>query len=199
MARDKLEEYRGKRRFGKTPEPKGGRPGKAKKPIFVVQKHAARSLHYDFRLEADGVLKSWAVPKGPSTDPQEKRLAVPTEDHPLDYADFEGVIPEGEYGAGTVIVWDKGTYRNLKEHEGKIVPVTKSVEGGHVMVWLEGHKLKGGYSLIRTGKDPDARWLLVKMKDEEADARRNPVVSEPQSVLSGKTIEEVAGRGKAGS
>jgi DNA ligase D-like protein (predicted 3'-phosphoesterase) len=195
MAEGKLKEYRKKRSFGKTPEPKGGRAAKGKKPIFVIQKHNARSLHYDFRLEAGGVLKSWAVPKGPSTDPREKRLAVATEDHPLDYAGFEGVIPEGEYGAGTVIVWDQGTYRSLKEKDGKIVPVQDSVRDGHVMVWLDGRKLKGGYSLIRTGKGEDARWLLVKMKDGQADARRDPVGTEPESVLSGKTIEELAGGG----
>jgi len=195
MADKKLEEYRKKRRFGKTPEPEGGRTSKGRKPIFVVQKHKASSLHYDVRLEADGVLKSWAVPKGPSTDPREKRLAVPTEDHPLDYADFEGTIPEGEYGAGTVIVWDRGTYLSLKEKDGRVVPVEDSVRQGHVMVWLEGRKLKGGYSLIRTGKGDDARWLLVKMKDDEADARRNPVSTEPDSVLSGKSIEEVAADG----
>jgi DNA ligase D-like protein (predicted 3'-phosphoesterase) len=136
---------------------------------------------------------SWAVPKGPSTDPRQKRLAVPTEDHPLDYADFEGVIPEGEYGAGTVLVWDTGPYRNLKkDDEGNEVPVVDALEQGHVTVWLGGKKLRGGYSLVRTGKGKDKRWLLVKMKDDEADARRNPVSTEPESVLSGKTLEEIA-------
>ncbi len=128
--------------------PEGGRPR------FVIQKHAARSLHYDFRLEADGVLKSWAVPKGPSTDPKEKRLAMRTEDHPVDYLDFEGGIPRGEYGAGHVIVWDTGTYRNLTGH-GEEVPVGKGVRDGHLKVWLEGEKLRGGYALTRTGRDGD--------------------------------------------
>jgi DNA ligase D-like protein (predicted 3'-phosphoesterase) len=194
VPRGSLEEYRRKRDFGRTPEPAGrsGRRGKA--PRFVIQKHDATALHYDFRLEAAGVLKSWAVPKGPSTDPRDKRLAMPTEDHPLDYYDFEGVIPEKAYGAGPVIVWDAGTYRNLTEEDGREVPVADAVNAGHVKVWLEGRKLRGGYSLRRTriGKDEREKWLLVKLKDEEADARRNPVSSQPESVKSGRTIEEVA-------
>ena len=144
--------------------------------MFVVQKHDASTLHYDFRLEINGFLKSWAVPKGPSTDPREKRLALPTEDHPLDYAHFEGVIPEGEYGAGTVIVWDTGTYRNLNRNEDdETVSMADAVQQGEIKVWLEGRKIKGGYALIRTGKGKKERWLLVKMKDDHADARRDPV------------------------
>ncbi len=170
--------------------------------MFVIQKHDATSLHYDVRLEAGGVLKSWAVPKGPSTDPRHKRLAMPTEDHPLDYADFEGVIPEGQYGAGPVIVWDTGTYRNLTERDGRPVPVEQAVEDGHVAVWLEGTKLRGGYVFTRTGAGgADAgrrqRWLMVKMKDEEADARRNPVSTQPESVRSGRHIEDVGAEGEA--
>jgi len=192
MARDPLETYRKKRDFRKTHEPSGKSRRKAGRR-YVIQKHAARSLHYDFRLEADGVLKSWAVPKGPSTNPGDKRLAVPTEDHPLDYRDFEGVIPEGEYGAGAVIVWDRGTYRNLTEDDdGDEVPVSKALAGGHLKIWLDGEKLRGGYALTRIGKGKDERWLLVKMDDEEADARRNPVSTEPESVLSGRTVEEIA-------
>ncbi|MBD3366849.1 MAG: DNA ligase [Candidatus Eisenbacteria bacterium] len=191
MPSDRLKDYREKRDFRSTPEPSGGRSSGGD-PIFVIQKHDASTLHYDVRLEVDGVLKSWAVPKGPSTDPRVRRLAVPTEDHPLDYAGFEGVIPEGEYGAGTVIVWDRGTYRNLKEDDdGNEVPMDEGLEEGHATVWLEGEKLTGGYALIRTGGD-GKRWLLIKMKDSEADARRNPVSTEPESVLSGRTIEEVA-------
>jgi len=157
----------------------------------VIQKHDATSLHYDFRLEAAGVLKSRAVPKGPSTNPKDKRLAMPTEDHPLDYAGFEGVIPEGEYGAGPVIVWDTGTYRNLTEKDGREVPVEDAVERGHVKVWLEGKKLTGGYALTRIGGGKKGRWILVKMDDEAADARRNPVKSRPESVISGRTVEEL--------
>jgi DNA ligase D-like protein (predicted 3'-phosphoesterase) len=191
-AKDKLKEYKKKRDFRKTPEPKAAAGKKGGRRVFVIQKHDASNLHYDFRLEVDGVLKSWAVPKGPSTDPREKRLAVPTEDHPLEYAGFEGVIPEGEYGAGSVLVWDTGHYRNLKEDDdGNEVPLEKSIDDGHVTVWLEGKKLKGGYALIRTGKGDDKRWLLVKMKDDEADARRNPVSTEPESVLSGRTLDDI--------
>ena len=193
MTADPLREYRRKRDFGRTPEPsKRGRPRRA--PRFVIQKHDASSLHYDFRLEAGGVLKSWAVPKGPSTDPRDKRLAMPTEDHPLSYGDFEGVIPEGEYGAGPVIVWDAGTYRNLTEEGGTKIPVEEAVDRGHVKVWLEGTKLRGGWSLRRTaiGRSAKAKWLLVKLRDEEADARRRPVSSQPESVITGRTIEDVA-------
>ena len=164
----------------------------ADRPLFVIQKHDASTLHYDFRLEVDGVLKSWAVPKGPSTNPRERRLAVPTEDHPMEYADFEGVIPEGEYGGGTVLLWDRGTYRNLRAEGDKPVSMSEALAEGRVAVWLEGKKLRGGYALIRTGKSDDARWLLIKMKDEEADARRNPVGAEPKSVLTGRTLEEIA-------
>ncbi len=191
MSADTLEEYRRKRDFRKTGEPRGKR-GRKTGRRFVIQKHAASSLHYDFRLEADGVLKSWAVPKGPSTDPRDKRLAMPTEDHPLDYRDFEGVIPKGEYGAGAVIVWDRGTYRNLTEDDEEGFPVARAIERGHLKIWLDGEKLRGGYALTRIGKGKDERWLLVKMDDEEADARRNPVSTEPESVLSGRTVEEVA-------
>jgi DNA ligase D-like protein (predicted 3'-phosphoesterase) len=191
-----LETYRSKRHFEQTPEPRGraGR-GRSKKPRFVIHEHDASTLHYDFRLEAAGVLKSWAVAKGPSTDPKEKRLAVPTEDHPLEYAKFEGTIPEGQYGAGPVIVWDAGTYRNLTEQDGEEVPVERAAEDGHVAVWLEGEKLRGDYALTRTGGGKRGRWLLVKMKDEGADARRNPVKSQPESVISGKRIEDLAEAG----
>jgi DNA ligase D-like protein (predicted 3'-phosphoesterase) len=195
MKKDSLEAYRKKRDFRKTPEPSGKAGARGKHPIFVIQKHDARNLHYDFRLEVDGVLKSWAVPKGPSTDPRDKRLAVPTEDHPMEYADFEGVIPKGEYGGGTVLLWDKGTYRNLKKKNGKEVPVGRCMRDGHIVVKLHGKKLKGGYSLIRTGKGKEERWLLVKMDDDEADSRRNPVSTEPESVLSGRTVEEIAEKG----
>ena len=188
-ARDDLTDYREHRDLDATPEPSddGETPGDA--PIFVIQKHDASTLHYDFRLEVDGVLTSWAVPKGPSTDPSDKRLAMPTEDHPLDYADFEGVIPEGQYGAGAVLVWDRGPYRNLRaEKDGDEATMQDALDEGKVEVWLEGEKLRGGYALVRMD---DERWLLIKMDDDEADARRNPTSTEPASVLSGRTLDEV--------
>ena len=193
--KDALKPYRRKRDFRKTAEPKGRPPRRtARRPIFVVQKHRARTLHYDFRLEVDGVLKSWAVPKGPSVNPGDKRLAVLVEDHPLDYADFEGVIPEGEYGAGAVIVWDRGTYGNLKEEagEGDAVSMADAIEAGEIAVRLEGEKLRGGFAIVRTrmGGNPK-NWLLIKMKDADADPRRNPVEDEPASVLTGRTIEKI--------
>jgi DNA ligase D-like protein (predicted 3'-phosphoesterase) len=169
---DSLKAYRKRRDFRKTPEPSGKEKGSARKPIFVIQKHDASRLHYDFRIQVGDILKSWAVPKGPSTDPRDKRLAVPTEDHPMGYADFEGVIPQGEYGGGTVMVWDTGTYKNIKEKDGKQVPMEKCVEDGHIMIWLDGRKIQGGYGLIRTGKDENARWLLVKMKIADAGKKR---------------------------
>lgn len=189
---DKLSEYREKRDFRRTTEPGGGERQPSDKPIFVIQKHDASTLHYDFRLEMDGVLKSWAVPKGPSTDPGDRRLALPTEDHPLDYADFEGVIPEGEYGAGAVIVWDTGPYRSLRaEKEDDGLSMAEALEDGKLEVWLEGQKLQGGYVLIRTGSGDEVRWLLIKTDDEKADARRNPTATEPASVLSGRTLDDV--------
>jgi DNA ligase D-like protein (predicted 3'-phosphoesterase) len=155
---------------------------------FVIQKHAATTLHYDFRLELDGVLRSWAVPKGPSTDPREKRLAVEVEDHSLEYGDFEGAIGEYSYGAGAVIVWDAGTYRNLDEHRS----MAEALDAGHASFWLDGEKLTGGWTLHRTSGGSKPQWLLIKRRDEGADARRNPQSTQPESVLSGRTIEQVA-------
>ncbi|MFP3853772.1 MAG: DNA polymerase ligase N-terminal domain-containing protein [Anaerolineales bacterium] len=189
-----LGEYEDKRDFRATSEPGAGDDEldwAGDRPIFVIQKHDASNLHYDFRMEVDGVLKSWAVPKGPSTDPSEKRLALPTEDHPLGYADFEGVIPEDQYGGGTVMVWDRGNYRNLKDDEDNSASVIDQLEDGHVTIWLEGQKISGGYALIRTDRGKDERWLLIKMDDEAADARRNPTSTESNSVKSGRTIEEI--------
>jgi len=190
---DKLDQYKRKRDFSKTPEPKAGAGKSFEKPIFVIQQHDASRMHYDFRLEVDGVMVSWAVPKGLSTDPRDKRLAVRTEDHPLDYADFEGRIPEGKYGAGVVIVWDAGKYENMSQEEGKEISLKKALDTGHAKVKLQGKKLKGGYALIHTQMRGDERnWLVVKEDDDHADARRNPVSTEPKSVLSGKTIREMA-------
>ncbi|MGZ5335817.1 MAG: DNA polymerase ligase N-terminal domain-containing protein [Solirubrobacterales bacterium] len=197
--RRSLDEYERKRDFAKTGEPsgeKGKRPkggAKRRHPRFTIQKHAATSLHYDFRLEVGGVLASWAVPKGPSLDPRDKRLAMRTEDHPLDYLTFEGVIPKGEYGGGPVIVWDRGVYQNISHtRSGRELTMEVALEKGDVKVFLLGEKVKGPYALVRTS-DPGEReqWLLIKKKGEGADARRRPTSSRPESVLSGRTIEEV--------
>ncbi len=190
---DPLKEYRRRRNFRRTAEPSGeDGPGGAAQ-TFVIQKHDASRLHYDFRLRVGGRLASWAVPKGPSTDPRDKRLAVQTEDHPVDYADFEGVIPEGEYGAGTVLVWDRGEYRNLRaEKDDDGCDMEASLADGLIEVWLEGDKLRGGYALKRIEGGDKPQWLLIKMRDEAADARRNPVSTEPKSVKTGRSLAEVA-------
>lgn len=180
---ESLDTYQRKRDFSNTTEPRGRRPrARAQSLRFVVQKHAARQLHYDFRLELDGTLKSWAVPKGPSLDPAERRLAMQVEDHPLEYADFEGIIPPGNYGAGTVIVWDQGEW----------VPLEDAIEGyrqGKLKFELHGEKLQGAWTLVRTrggGKDRSA-WLLIKERDNEARpaAEFNVVEQRPDSVLGG--------------
>jgi DNA ligase D-like protein (predicted 3'-phosphoesterase) len=190
---ERLSDYRAKRRAGATPEPGVGssrrRSAEGKRPLrFVIQKHDATALHYDFRLEVDGTLRSWAVPKGPSTDPRIKRLAVQVEDHPLEYGDFEGVIGEGNYGSGAVIVWDAGTYRNLDAEQS----MAQALDAGHAKFWLEGEKLAGGWTLQRTHGGAKPKWLLIKRRDERADARRNPQSTRPESVKSGLTIEQVA-------
>jgi bifunctional non-homologous end joining protein LigD len=162
----KLKSYRTKRKFNTTPEPAGKHVKKNKHPIFVVQKHDARHLHYDVRLEINGVLKSWAVPKGPPRKLGEKRLAIETEDHPYEYATFEGIIPKGNYGAGTVEIWDKGTFYNLKEKNGLPIPLTECFDHGSIEVYLEGTKLKGPYALVRTKLSTETKheWLMLKMK-----------------------------------
>jgi DNA ligase D-like protein (predicted 3'-phosphoesterase) len=186
---DRLQRYRSKR-TGKSGEPAGKvtRAAKKRGNRFVIQKHDARRLHYDFRLEVDGTLRSWAVPKGPSTDPREKRLAVEVEDHPLDYIDFVGTIGVGNYGAGTVIVWDRGTYSNLDDSRD----MAASIEAGHVKFRLEGEKLRGGWTLQRTHGGAKPQWLLIKRRDADADARRNPESTQAESVQSGRTLEEIA-------
>lgn len=191
--KDELSRYKAKRDFTVSPEPTGDvlikQLKKSRKPLFVVQKHNASHVHYDLRLQIGNVLASWAVPKGPSLNPAIKRLAIQTEDHPLDYAYFEGVIPEG-YGAGVVMVWDIGTYENLKDASMKT-----SYENGRIEVRLQGEKLKGNFALVRTGygkeKGAEGKWLLIKMKDEFAHGRKNPVSSMNRSVLSGRTTMQI--------
>ncbi|MFY9553034.1 MAG: DNA polymerase ligase N-terminal domain-containing protein [Thermoanaerobaculia bacterium] len=184
-----LEQYRKRRRFGVTPEPRGKAPKPRKKKLaYVVQKHRATALHYDFRLEWDGVMKSWAIPKGPSPDPSVKRLAMPTEDHPLEYNKFEGVIPEGEYGGGTVMIWDRGTWTP------EVDDVDAALKKGELKFRLDGEKLKGSWVLVRIGRkgqEGKVPWLFIKQKDEYA-SKRDITEEEPRSVVSGRLLVEIA-------
>src|SRR4051812_43964656 len=180
--------YKKKRNFKDTAEPAGKKTSSKKELLFVVQKHDASRLHYDFRLELDGVLKSWAIPKGPSMNPGDKRLSVETEDHPLEYGDFEGVIPQGEYGGGAVVVWDRGEW--IPEGDPH-----RGYEKGHLTFELVGSKLHGGFHLVRTrgygqGKSKRATsWLLIKRNDAAADRTSHIVEEQPNSVQSGRTIQ----------
>ncbi len=187
-----LDSYRNKRDFSRTPEPSGhagpddGHRSAAR--AFVIQKHAARTLHYDLRLEDAGALKSWAVPKGPSLDPARKHLAVAVEDHPLEYGEFEGRIPEGAYGAGVVIVWDRGTFEPIGDGE----TFAEMLARGTARFRLSGKKLRGGFTLVRTrwgGKDTN--WLLIKEKDDEARPGYDVTGDEPCSVVSGRDVDDV--------
>ncbi|HYE78010.1 MAG TPA: DNA polymerase ligase N-terminal domain-containing protein [bacterium] len=190
-----LEEYQRMRDFGVTPEPSGTeRPPDVGSPMFCVQRHAATALHYDFRLEMGGVLKSWAVPKGPSYDPADKRLAMETEDHPLSYGDFEGLIPEGHYGAGAVMLWDIGTVEYLEE-KGTTDPLEQYARG-KLMFRLRGTKLNGEWTLVKSrfGGRGNA-WLLIKHKDATARAGSDIVTERPDSVKTGRTMEEIAEKG----
>jgi bifunctional non-homologous end joining protein LigD len=187
-----LEKYAEKRDFTKTAEPKAGKSRDKDKLIFVIQKHDASRLHYDFRLEMDGVLKSWAVPKGPSTDPKTKRLAMMVEDHPYDYRNFEGIIPQGEYGGGTVIVWDEGTYEPIDDIRGKKAQekaLLAQLKSGSLKIKLHGEKLKGEFALVKTHGMGENAWLLIKHNDNFASAK--DITKEDRSVLSGKTIERM--------
>lgn len=164
---DKLKKYKEKRNFEKTSEPKGfsNKLNKEKKTMFVIQKHFAKKLHYDVRLEVDGVLKSWAVPKQPSMSIKDKRLAVHVEDHPMEYGNFQGIIPKGEYGGGSVQIWDKGYFVNLTIKDDKVQPLSEWIEKGHFIIWVKGDRIKGGFAFNRM---KDKNWLLTKMNDEEA-------------------------------
>jgi bifunctional non-homologous end joining protein LigD len=188
-----LEEYRKKRRFDRTPEPAGKAPKRPRKNglRFVVQKHRATRLHYDFRLEWKGVLLSWAVPKGPSLDPTVKRLAMAVEDHPIEYVDFEGIIPPGEYGGGTVMVWDEGTWEPESES------VDAALRKGDLKFTLRGTKLGGSWVLVRTrgrgaaGGDPDRSWLLIKHRDDAATTE-DIAETAPRSVRTKRLLAEIA-------
>ncbi|MEV0523173.1 DNA polymerase ligase N-terminal domain-containing protein [Streptomyces sp. NPDC050439] len=208
--KDGLRTYRGKRHFDRTSEPSGEPSARdaaaadpktdaADEPTFVVQIHDASTMHFDFRLEVDGVLKSWSVPKGPSTDPHDKRLAIPTEDHPLEYRDFEGVIPSGEYGGGTVIVWDRGTYRPTShDKRHRPVPFGEALEKGHATFDLHGEKLRGQYALTRFhgreeksgGSAAKPTWLLVRTGHRSGGGTPDP--RRARSARSGRTLRQVA-------
>ncbi|MFD4633086.1 DNA polymerase ligase N-terminal domain-containing protein [Streptomyces sp. NPDC058284] len=224
--KDQLRTYRGKRRFDRTREPSGERTSEPSgeraeraqdevggtrqdeaaqdrqgdEPVFVVQIHDASTMHFDFRLEVDGVLKSWSVPKGPSTDPHDKRLAIPTEDHPMEYRHFEGVIPEGEYGGGTVIVWDRGTYRPTSHDKKKRpVPFGRALENGHATFELHGEKLRGRYALTRfhgreekSGGSAKPTWLLVRTGSGGGKGAGTPDPRRARSARSGRTLRQVA-------
>jgi bifunctional non-homologous end joining protein LigD len=222
---DLLKKYRDKRDFARTAEPAGGdvTPG-TRKPFFCVQKHAASRLHYDVRLEIRGVLKSWAVPKGPSPDPTEKRLAVMVEDHPLEYGDFEGTIPEGEYGGGTVLLWDIGWWepdlaRRKPAKPSRRDPLpTEAVDStsrsedappppdpeadlahGELKFILHGEKLRGSYTLVQMKGRGEKNWLMIKHRDEDAHAGLDLTLEAPLSVSSGRSIEEIAEDASSGA
>jgi bifunctional non-homologous end joining protein LigD len=187
---DLLKKYRTMRDFGVTSEPSGGKPKGMKFPIFVIQKHHASRLHYDFRLEMEGVLKSWAVPKGPSYDPANKRLAMMTEDHPYDYASFEGVIPAGQYGGGNVIIWDNGTWEFIEPGDDPV----KALRGGKLTFRMYGRKMFGEWALVkihgRSGSKGN-EWLLIKHRDEFASDDVDVTELAPRSIISNLTVEEI--------
>jgi DNA ligase D-like protein (predicted 3'-phosphoesterase) len=188
MKQANLSDYKKKRKFSKTPEPSAKEKKISKKPIYVIQKHASRRLHYDFRLEIDGVLKSWAIPKGPSLNPKEKRLAIETEDHPKKYADFEGVIPKGEYGEGVVMIWDKGSFKSITD-----LSLSEMYAKGEMEIDITGKKIKGKYALFKISTiNGKKSWLLIKMKDKYADATKDPVKKHPNSVKSKKSLAGIS-------
>jgi bifunctional non-homologous end joining protein LigD len=202
-SRSSLSTYRRKRDFARTAEPRGGKGGSSDRDVlqFVIQKHAASHLHYDLRLELEGVMKSWAVPKGPSLDPSVKRLAMQVEDHPMEYNDFEGTIPEGEYGGGTVMLWDRGIYTpdEARENEPAAKAIRRAYRAGKISFTFHGERLHGSYALVRTSRGDEAKpqWLLIKHRDDEADESRDITTEVTTSVVSGRTMEEIA-EGKGG-
>jgi bifunctional non-homologous end joining protein LigD len=190
-AKAPLAEYNAKRDFTKTKEPSGKVPQARGKTLhFVIQKHEASHLHYDFRLELDGVMKSWAVPKGPSYDPSVRRLAMEVEDHPISYNTFEGTIPAGEYGGGTVMLWDQGTYE--AEDGGGVESLRRGYEKGDLKIVLHGKRLRGGWVLVRMQRPGRPQWLLIKHRDEHADTKRDVTAEETTSVVSKRTMDQIA-------
>ena len=187
-----LEKYRQKRDFRISPEPRGTKAkSKARSLLYVIQKHRASRLHYDFRLEHNGALLSWAIPKGPSLDPSVKRLAMQVEDHPVEYGSFEGVIPEGEYGGGTVMLWDRGTW------VPEVSDVDKALQTGDLKFALKGKKLHGSWALVRTrgfGSNKNPSWLLIKHRDQFA-AKKDVTLEMPKSVSTGRLLKQIASAG----
>jgi bifunctional non-homologous end joining protein LigD len=200
MSEDSLKHYREKRNFAVTPEPRppaGVQENASGEHIFVVQKHDARNLHYDFRLEIDGFLKSWAVPKGPSLDPADKRLAVMTEDHPLEYATFEGGIAEGEYGGGTVMVWDFGWWEPdvawmEKAKGGGPTDPEAALAAGDLKFIIHGQKLTGSWALVQMKGRGEKNWLLLKHRDEAARPGAIIITEAPDSVATGRSLDQIA-------
>jgi bifunctional non-homologous end joining protein LigD len=194
-ATQQLAEYRRKRDFGKTAEPAGGRAKPRRKALrFVIQKHAARNLHFDLRLELDGVMKSWAVPKGPSVDPADKRLAMHVEDHPIEYNTFEGIIPPGEYGGGTVMLWDRGTYTTPEKVADPVEHLRRAYAKGDFKFELKGKRLRGSWVLVRMrrGDGEKTPWLLIKHRDAHARPGADVVSEIMTSVKTGRTMEQIA-------
>ena len=190
-ARVPLAEYNAKRDFSRTAEPAGKVPkARGKSLHFVIQKHAASHLHYDFRLELDGVMKSWAVPKGPSLDPTVRRLAMEVEDHPISYNTFEGTIPQGEYGGGTVMLWDRGTYD--ADDGGGAESLRRGYEKGELRFVMHGKRLRGGFVLARLRRPGRPQWLLIKRRDDYADADRDITAEATTSVVSRRTMDQIA-------
>ena len=192
-----LAEYKKKRNFSKTAEPTGEVRRRSRRGLrFVIQKHAASHLHYDLRIELDGVMKSWAVPKGPSYDPKVRRLAMQVEDHPIEYNTFEGTIPAGEYGGGTVMLWDRGTFE--PEGGGGEDAVREGYERGDLKIVMHGKRMFGGWVLVRMRRDDAGRaqWLLIKHRDEFADADVDVTEVATTSVVTGRTMEQIANRGR---
>ena len=194
----KLVEYRRKRDFSRTSEPSGNgtadpRQGRSRALRFIIQKHAASHLHYDFRLELDGVMKSWAVPKGPSVDPSVKRLAMEVEDHPIEYNTFEGTIPKGQYGGGTVMLWDRGTYEADESDGDDEATLRREYEAGKMSFTLHGERLQGSFTLIRTRRGSDKpQWLLMKHRDAHARPGHDITAEITTSVDTGRTMDEIA-------
>jgi len=186
-----LVEYNAKRDFTRTAEPAGKVPKPRGKTLhFVIQKHAASHLHYDFRLELDGVMKSWAVPKGPSLDPSVRRLAMEVEDHPIAYNTFEGTIPQGEYGGGTVMLWDRGTYE--ADDDGGAASLRRGYEKGELRFVMHGKRIRGGFVLARLRRPGRPQWLLIKRRDQYADPERDITAEETTSVATRRTMEQIA-------